>query len=68
MIISEAIEILAATYQPLEIVAMGLPVDAYEAAEALADADPASVDYVCLNALVKTHPVPVIAPEPTPEE
>jgi hypothetical protein len=68
MIITEAVEILAATYKPLETVALGLPINAYEAAKALADADPESVEYVCLKALVKAHPVPVIASEPTSEE
>ena len=67
MIITEAVEILAATYMPLETVALGLPIDAHEAAKALADADPISVEYVCLKALVKTHPVPMIKPEPIPE-
>ena len=68
MIIEEAVEILANTYGSLETVALGLPVDAYEAALAFADADPNSVEYVCLKALIKAHPIPVIAPEPTPEE
>jgi hypothetical protein len=68
MIIEEAVEILAATYMPLETVALGLPIDAHEAEKALADSDPASVEYVCLKALVKAHPIPVIAPEPIPEE
>ena len=63
MIIDEAVEILASTYKPLSVVAMGLPVDAEEAAEAFAAADPESVEYVCLKALVEAHPIPVIPEE-----
>lgn len=70
MIIDEAVEILSTTYGPLETVASGLPVDAYEAALALQLADHASVEYVCLKALVKAHPIPDIPPveEPAPAE
>ena len=67
MIITDAVTALAETYRSLEVVAMGLPVDAHEAADALAEADPASVEYVCLVALTKAHPVPVIIADPTPE-
>ena len=66
MDILEAVEILSQTRESLATVALGLPVDAYEAAEAFADAVPDTTEYVCLQVLTAVHPVPVI--EPTPEE
>ena len=52
----EAIEILTSTYQSLDLVAAGLPVDAKEVADALAKANPDSVEYVALQALAKFNP------------
>jgi hypothetical protein len=66
MDILEAVEILSETHESLYTVALGLPVDANEAAEAFADAIPDTTEYICLKVLTAVHPVPVI--EPTPEE
>lgn len=63
MTIDDAVEILANTYESLITVAQGLPVDAEEAELAFEDATPDTTEYVCLQALVQTHPIPVIAPE-----
>ena len=52
----EAIEILTSTYQSLDAVASGLPVDAKEVADALAKANPDSAEYVALKALAKANP------------
>jgi len=56
MKLSEAIELLTTTYQSLDSVASGLPVDAKEINDALAKADPDSAEYVALQALAKFHP------------
>jgi hypothetical protein len=52
----EAIEILTTTYQSLDVVASGLPVDAKEVNEALNKADKDSAEYVALQALAKFNP------------
>jgi hypothetical protein len=52
----EAIEILTTTYQSLDVVASGLPVDAKEVVDALAKTDPDSAEYVALQALAKFNP------------
>ena len=52
----EAIEILTSTYQSLDAVASGLPVDAKEVNEALNKADKDSAEYVALQALAKVNP------------
>ena len=64
MNILEAVEILSKVHGSLHTVALGLPVDAKEAAKAFADAEPDTTEYVCLKVLTETHPVPVIAPDP----
>lgn len=56
MKLSEAIEALTSTYQSLDSVASGLPVDAKEVNEALNKADPDSAEYVALQALAKFNP------------
>lgn len=53
MKLSEAIEVLTSTYQSLDIVAAGLPVDAKEVADALAKANTDSAEYVALQALAR---------------
>ena len=52
----EAIEILTSTYQSLDLVAAGLPVDAKEVADAINKADKDSAEYVALQALAKFNP------------
>ena len=52
----EAIEILTSTYQSIDAVALSLPVDAKEVADALAKVNPDSVEYVALQALAKVNP------------
>ena len=56
MKLSEAIELLTSTYQSLDSVAMGLPVDAKEVNDALNKAKPDSAEYVALQALAKFNP------------
>lgn len=57
MNLQDAIEVLANTYQSLDVVARGLPVDAEEVEKALETAQPDTTEYVCLVALQKAHPV-----------
>jgi len=57
MKLTEAIEILTTTYQSLDSVALGLPVDAKEVNEALKKANPDSAEYVALEALAKYNPI-----------
>ena len=56
MKVDEAVEILTSTYQSLEIVAMGLAVDAAEVDSALAAAEPDSAEGVALRVLAKYNP------------
>lgn len=56
MNLEQAIKELTSTYQSLDIVAQGLPVDAKEVYDALKSADPNSAEYVALNVLQKYHP------------
>jgi hypothetical protein len=63
MKLSEAIELLTSTYQSLDAVALGLPVDAKEVADALAKADKDSAEYVALQALAKVNPYEKITKE-----
>ena len=50
MKLSEAIEILTSTSQSLDAVALSLPVDSKEVADALTKANPDSAEYVALQA------------------
>jgi hypothetical protein len=63
MKLSEAIELLTSTYQSLDKIALGLPVDAKEIADALTKADPDSAEYVALQALAKANPYEKITKE-----
>lgn len=56
MKLSEAIELLTSTYQSLDTVAFGLPVDAKEVNDALAKASLDSAEYIALQALAKANP------------
>lgn len=56
MQLSEALETLTSTYQSLDAVAIGLPVDAKEVNDALAKANPDSAEYVALQVLAKFNP------------
>lgn len=56
MKLSEAVELLTSTYQSLDSVALGLPVDAKEVNEALNKANPDSAEYVALQVLAKFNP------------
>lgn len=51
-----AVEMLATTRQPLELIARGLAVDAEEVAEALAEAMPDTVEHFVLTLLAKLNP------------
>jgi hypothetical protein len=63
MKLSEAIELLTTTYQSLDSVALGLPVDAKEVNDALAKADKDSAEYVALTVLAKFNPYEKITKE-----
>lgn len=56
MELKKAIEELVSTYQSLDSVAQGLPVNAKEVAEALAKAEPDTAEFVALSALAKFNP------------
>lgn len=64
MDLKEAIDILSKTKDPLYMVALGLKVDAAEAAQAFANAKPDTADYVCLKILTEVHKAPVIIEAP----
>lgn len=70
MKLSEALEVLTNTYQSLDSVAQGLPVDAKEVSDALAKANVDSAEYVALQSLAKFNPYvkPSKTPAPTPTE
>lgn len=53
MNLQQAIEELTSTYQSLDLVAQGLPVDGKEVANALALATPDTAEYVALTFLAK---------------
>ncbi len=50
------VELLTTTRQSLELVARGLAVDAEEVADALANAEPDTAEYVALSVLAKLNP------------
>ena len=57
MNLSEAVAILTTTYQSLDSVAVGLPVDPKEVADALLKVDSDTAEAVALNVLAKYNPV-----------
>jgi len=57
MKLSEAIDTLTSTYQSLDAVALGLPVDAKEVQAALAKAKPDTAEFVALTVLAKYNPL-----------
>jgi hypothetical protein len=57
MKIADAVEVLANTYQSLDMVAQGLEVKASEVAAAFAKAKPDTFEFVCLTILAKYNPV-----------
>jgi hypothetical protein len=66
MKVADAVEVLATTYQSLDLVAQGLTVTASEVATALAKAKPDTTEFVCLTVLAKYNPVTqVIEEQPT---
>lgn len=64
MKVADAVEVLATTYQSLDMVAQGLEVKANEVATALAKAKPDTTEFVCLTFLAKYNPV-ITQAEPT---
>lgn len=68
MKVADAVEVLAKTYQSLDVVARGLEVQASEVATALAKAKPDTAEYVALTVLAKFNPVAVSAPSETSTE
>jgi hypothetical protein len=65
MKVADAIEVLATTYQSLDLVAQGLEVQASEVATALAKAKPDTTEFVCLTILAKYNPVVETIEQPT---
>lgn len=65
MNLQQAIDELVSTYQSLDLVAQGLPVDGKEVADALALATPDTAEYVALTALAKynAYTAPVKKPK-----
>ncbi len=66
MKVADAVEVLATTFQSLDLVAQGLEVKASEVATALAKAKPDTTEFVCLTILAKYNPV-AQAVEETPQ-
>lgn len=66
MTLDEAIEILASTYADPMLIARGLPVDAKEVADALAEATADTTEFVALTILAQANSY--IAPEPVINE
>ena len=64
MTVAAAIKLLGSTYQSLDLVAQGCPVDAAEVYAALQVADPDSVEAICLRCLAKYNPYTPPAPAP----
>lgn len=64
MKVADAVQVLANTYQSLDMVAQGLEVKASEVATALAKAKPDTVEFVCLTVLARYNPTPIAPPEP----
>lgn len=56
MTLAEAIDTLASTYADPVLIARGLPVDAKEVADALAEAQPDTVEFVVLTLLAQLNP------------
>jgi hypothetical protein len=56
MTLAEAIDTLASTYADPMLIARGLPVDAKEVADALAEAQPDTVEFVVLTLLAQLNP------------
>ena len=69
MTLNEAIEMLASTYSDPVLIARGLPVDAKEVADALASAQPDTVEFVALTLLAQFNPYepPKTKPKATTE-
>jgi hypothetical protein len=57
MKVADAVEVLATTFQSLDLVAQGLEVKASEVATALAKAKPDTTEFVCLTVLAKYNSV-----------
>jgi hypothetical protein len=54
--LNDAVEFLVNHYGSLDAAAQGLPVNALEVAEALADCDPDTAEFVALSHLAKYNP------------
>jgi hypothetical protein len=63
MTLDDAVETLATTYADPVLIARGLPVDAKEVADALANATPDTTEFVVLTLLAQVNPyiAPVVA-------
>ena len=69
MNLDEAVAILTNTYQSLDSVAVGLPVDAKEVANALSKVNSDTAEAVALNVLAKYNPyILTTKPKKTSEE
>jgi hypothetical protein len=54
--LNDAVEFLVNHYGSLDAAAQGLPVDAQEVADALAESDPDTAEFVALSYLAKYNP------------
>ena len=63
MDLEQAIQVMTSTFQSLEQVAQGLPVDAQEVADALETVEPDTAEHVALQVLAKLHPVTPEVPD-----
>ena len=67
MQVADAVQVLATTYQSLDLVAQGLEVTASEVATALAKAKADTTEFVCLTVLARYNPVVQVIEEQTTE-
>ena len=66
--LNDAVEFLVNYYGSLDAAAQGLPVDALEVAQALADCDPDTAEFVALSYLAKYNPIQINSTSNTTKE
>jgi hypothetical protein len=66
--LNDAVETLVNHYGSLDAAAQRLPVDALEVAEALADCDPNTAEFVALSYLAKYNPIKTNSTSNTTED
>jgi len=63
--LDDALAVMTSTYLPLDLVVRGMVLDAKEVADALADADPDTVEHTALQVLAAYFPAAQSKVEPT---